>query len=75
MPPVDLFPILKLVPERWAHWKRVVRHVRMLHETMYDRLLTVVETRLKNGQQNGSFMEEAIQKATEWGLSKRDLLM
>jgi hypothetical protein len=77
MPPVDLFPILTWVPERWAEWKRTVSHVRGLHETLYGRLLNTVETRLQNGMGNGAFMEQAIINAKEWGLhddEKRKLM-
>ena len=47
MPPVDLFPILTWVPERWAAWKRTVTYIRELHETLYGRLLKTVETRVQ----------------------------
>lgn len=75
MPPVDLFPILTLVPERWATWKSIVSNIRHLHESLYDRLLSTVEKRLESGHGSGAFLEDAIHNAHEWGLVTRDHLM
>lgn len=75
MPPVDLFPILQYVPERFASWKRQGKEIRRLHETLYDRLLTDVEDRMKGGLSLGVFMERAIENAKEWGLDSREMLM
>ncbi|KAF8520307.1 cytochrome P450 [Gautieria morchelliformis] len=74
LPPVDLFPILKLVPERFAKWKRIVKNIGSLHDTMYDRLLRKVESRMARGESTPGLMEEAIKEADEWGLD-RELLM
>lgn len=74
MPPVDLLPFLMYIPERWASWKKLVNNVKISHETMYERLLRVVETRMKKGFGFNVFMEEAIQNANEWGLDRRDFL-
>lgn len=75
MPPVDLFPILKYVPERFAAWKQQSKEIRRLHETLYDRLLTDVEDRMKRGLSLGVFMERAIENSKEWGLNSREMLM
>lgn len=75
MPPVDFFPILTMIPERWAKWKQLIQRVKGNHRTLYNRMLSNVENRLKRGQGIGVFMEEAIQNAEEWGFSDRDLLM
>jgi hypothetical protein len=74
MPPVDLFPLLALVPERWAGWKRTVIRIRELHEALFESLLRIVEVRLEKGLRSGAFMEEAIKNAKEWGLDRRDFL-
>ena len=75
MPPVDLFPILTWVPERFAKWKRIVKDIRHLHESLYDRLLKEIESRLEKGQGTGVFMEQAVEHAAEWGLDSRELVM
>jgi hypothetical protein len=74
MPPVDLFPILMWVPDRWAPWKKEVKEIRSLHEKLYERLLTDVETRLRKGEGNGAFMETVVQNKATWGLTDRELL-
>ena len=75
MPPVDLFPILTLVPERWANWKKIVRNIRHLHETLYDRLLSTVEKRMADGNGTGVFLEQMITKAQQYGLTTRDHIL
>ncbi|KAG1782228.1 cytochrome P450 [Suillus placidus] len=74
-PPVDIFPVLRFVPERWAPWKRAVKDIRMLHNAFYGRLLRAVEDRLKQGKGNGAFMEEIITDAVNLGLNDREVLM
>ncbi|KAF8649385.1 hypothetical protein AX16_005826 [Volvariella volvacea WC 439] len=73
-PPVDIFPILKYIPERWAGWKRTANHVRKLHEELYERLLVMVEKRLARGLSADCFMEDAVQNAKDLGLTTRELL-
>ncbi|PFH53127.1 hypothetical protein AMATHDRAFT_45749 [Amanita thiersii Skay4041] len=75
MPPVDLFPILTYVPERYANWKRIAKKVRFLHERLYDNILATVEKRVANGQGIGAFMEELLTKGPAVGLLTRDHLM
>ncbi|KAJ7444580.1 cytochrome P450 [Mycena galericulata] len=38
-PPVDMIPLLKLIPERWAKWKRDSKRVRTLQRALYFGLL------------------------------------
>ncbi|KAE9398628.1 cytochrome P450 [Gymnopus androsaceus JB14] len=76
LPPVDLFPILTLVPEKWAKWKRTVAHIKNLHVTLYDRLLSNVERRLVQGsEERGVLMEHAIRNAEKLGLVSREHLL
>ncbi|KAG2029287.1 cytochrome P450 [Suillus americanus] len=69
-PPVDLLPILKYVPERWAPWKGICREARRLQRRLYFGLLEEAETRLARGESTGCFMEEVIQRQDELGMSK-----
>jgi len=73
-PPVDLFPILAYVPEKWAPWKRSVKHVKALHDELYGNLLETVRKRLESGRSVGGLMEKAIQRSREWKLDSDDLL-
>lgn len=75
LPPVDLFPILTFVPDRWAQWKKTVQQIRKRHETLFGQLLLDVENRLTSGQTRGAFMESAIINSEKWGLQTRDHLL
>ncbi|KAF8649401.1 hypothetical protein AX16_005842 [Volvariella volvacea WC 439] len=74
MPPVDLIPILKYVPEYFAGWKRQANYIKSLHDELYGRLVDRVEERMKKGLSIESFMEEAITKQQQWGFKTRDYL-
>ena len=69
-PPVDLIPIMKYIPERWASWKTEVKITRSLQRKLYFGLLEQVETRLQKGSSNGCFMEAVIEKGPEFGLDR-----
>ncbi|KAH7886508.1 cytochrome P450 [Phlebopus sp. FC_14] len=73
-PPIDLFPALNWVPERYASWKRRVMSVRRRHDALYGDLLSLVKNRIQSGQQNGAFMEDAYLRRDELGLSHAMLL-
>lgn len=74
-PPIDIFPFLAWVPERFAEWKRLVRKIRGLHEELYESLYATVEDRLASGRGNGCFMEQMILKADFMGLKSRNHLL
>ena len=59
-PPVDLLPIFKLVPERWADWKRICREVRSLQVRVYDRIAAVCERRVSQGLRIGCALESVL---------------
>ncbi|KAF8125396.1 cytochrome P450, partial [Mycena galopus ATCC 62051] len=62
-PPVDLIPILKYVPERWAKWKRDCAKTLKLQRDLYFGLLGETKVTLSGGDENGSYMEEIL---TSW---------
>lgn len=74
MPPVDLFPIMTLVPARFAKWKRTITSIREEHESLYTELLEIVEKRLDTGLTTPGFMEEAVKNKEEWGISTRAMM-
>ena len=67
-PPVDMIPILKSVPERWAKWKRDCRRVRNMQRALFFGLLDETKERLRAGEANGSYMEEVLARQEEFGL-------
>jgi hypothetical protein len=74
LPPVDLIPVLKYVPEKYAGWKQKVLAVRRTQESLFGHLLSLVKERVDHGALNGSYMEEAYQRRNEWGLSDEMLM-
>ncbi|KAJ7176867.1 cytochrome P450 [Mycena filopes] len=69
-PPVDLIPILKYVPERWAKWKRDCAKTRKLQRDLYFGLLDATKERLRRGEENGSYMEEILTRQSEFGMDR-----
>ncbi|KAF7377423.1 Cytochrome p450 [Mycena sanguinolenta] len=69
-PPIDLIPILKYVPERWAKWKRDCTKTRKLQRDLYFGLLDETKERLSKGDENGSYMEEVLTRQEEFGMDR-----
>ncbi|TFY65568.1 hypothetical protein EVG20_g5519 [Dentipellis fragilis] len=69
-PPVDVFPILKYVPERWASWKTIARNVRTLQRQLYFGLIESCERRVAADQQNGSFLEDFVANSDKYGIDR-----
>ncbi|KAF8209631.1 cytochrome P450 [Mycena galopus ATCC 62051] len=69
-PPVDLIPLLKCVPERWAKWKRDCAKARKLQRQLYFGLLDETKERLSRGDENGSYMEEVLTRQEEFGMDR-----
>ena len=72
-PPVDLLPILKYVPERWASWKTLCKDVRKAQRTLYFGLLTECEERVKRGEENGSYIEQVVMRQKEFGMNREHI--
>ncbi|KAK7052033.1 putative cytochrome P450 [Favolaschia claudopus] len=69
-PPIDLIPILKYVPERWAKWKQDCAKTRKMQRKLYFGLLDEAKERLSQGEENGCFMEEILAKQVELGMDR-----
>ncbi|KAJ7637643.1 cytochrome P450 [Mycena polygramma] len=67
---IDFFPILKLVPERWAKWKRQCMDLRRKQRAMYSALLGETEDRLRSGEGNGSYMEVLLGRQKELNMDE-----
>lgn len=67
-PPLDLIPILRYIPERWASWKALCRDIRHLQRKLYFGLLDQCETRMLQGRRNGCFMEEILDKKERYSM-------
>ncbi|KAJ6562394.1 cytochrome P450 [Mycena capillaripes] len=73
-PPVDVFPVLNVVPARFSGWKQRAHNLRKRQEALFTYLLDRVTARVARGENNGAFMEEAYTHADEWSLSPPLLL-
>lgn len=69
-PPVDLIPILRYIPERWAPWKTLCRNVRSLQRKVYFGLLAQCETRMLKGKRNGCCMEEILDNNQKYSMTR-----
>ncbi|KAF5358757.1 hypothetical protein D9758_008555 [Tetrapyrgos nigripes] len=72
-PPVDQLPILNYIPDRWAKWKRMAKWGNRLVRRIYFHLLSVAEDRVRDGKENGSFLEGVIKRREEYGLTRREV--
>ncbi|CAL1706628.1 unnamed protein product [Somion occarium] len=59
-PPVELFPALRNIPERWAPWKRTCKAIRTQQRKLFFGLLDIFTEGLNNGKRNGCFMEHVV---------------
>lgn len=75
MPPVDLFPFLMHIPERFAQWKEYPKKIQRLQEQLYDKVLSTVEKQMASGHGIGSLMEDLITKGPSTGIPTREHLM
>ncbi|KAF9525600.1 cytochrome P450 [Crepidotus variabilis] len=69
-PPIDLLPILKLIPEKFAAWRQEAKVVRQMQHQLYFHMLDCVNDRFKHNQGVGAFMEDIIQKKDQLGLDR-----
>lgn len=69
-PPVDSFPLLKLVPERLlGRWKSRAVRVGELMTGLYAEVLDQVQKRREAGLNRGSFMDRVLEQNEKAGLS------
>ncbi|THH30093.1 hypothetical protein EUX98_g4090 [Antrodiella citrinella] len=69
-PPLDLLPILKHVPERWAEWTSISRDLKNRHRELYYDLFEACERRIQTDAQNGCFAEQLLLEQDKYGLTR-----
>ncbi len=67
-PPIDLIPVLKYLPERWAPWKSKCRELRTEQMALYAWLRELCEKRVREGTKTGCFLEKVIEDREKLGL-------
>ncbi|KAK7687148.1 hypothetical protein QCA50_009651 [Cerrena zonata] len=65
-PPVDMIPILKYIPERWAPWKELCRDFRARQQKYFHRLQEKCVDRIAKDQRNGSFVEYLLEHGGDY---------
>ncbi|PPQ87190.1 hypothetical protein CVT25_015020 [Psilocybe cyanescens] len=68
--PVDLIPILKYIPERWAPFKQLWRETRRLQRALYFSFLEHTEQKVTSGNKTGSMIEDVLRRQSELGISR-----
>lgn len=68
VPPLDMLPILKYIPERFARWKMLANTAKRLQYALYSRLFKDVKAKIENGQTNGCWMETVVERGPSLGL-------
>ncbi|KAF8990695.1 cytochrome P450 [Hymenopellis radicata] len=69
-PPLDLIPLLRYVPERWASWKPATRQLRSIQHNIYDSIVEVCKARIRRDASNGSALDEVLPTCEERGIDE-----
>lgn len=73
IPPVDIFPILKHVPERWASWKTMAKNIKKVHRKLWYDLLDVIEKRVVEGRRQGCLMEDIWDNQEQFNFNREKM--
>ncbi|CAL1714231.1 unnamed protein product [Somion occarium] len=72
-PPVDLIPLLKYIPSRWALWKTKAKEVRAVQEKLFFGILDHCVDRIKREKRNDCFLEYVLDHQSHYGLDYRQM--
>lgn len=73
-PPVDIFPVLKWIPERiFGNWITRSRNVGKAMDHLYSRMVTRVKQRRLKAGSRGSFLDGVLDQQGKLGLNKNEL--
>ena len=73
-PPVDSFPLLKLIPQRFlGSWRTRAKEVGQLMTSLYSEVLGEVERRREKGVNRGAFMDKVLDGQEKNQLSRNEL--
>jgi cytochrome P450 len=76
VPPYDIFPFLKIVPDfltPWRGWKQKTRSVRQRQRSLYQDLITGVKDRMAQGRSQECFLADVLHNNEKHGYSEIDL--
>ena len=67
---LDMIPILRVVPERWALWKTRTRVLRNVQQDMYDAIIRHCEGRITRKGTYESLLEKVIPTLDDRGVDE-----
>ncbi|KAF4605482.1 hypothetical protein EYR40_004266 [Pleurotus pulmonarius] len=69
-PPLDFFPILRHVPERWAPWKTLSKKTKQIRDAFDQDLFLQCEEAVQSGKRPVCFVENVLDTKVELGVSR-----
>ena len=72
-PPVDLFPILKYVPARWASWKPMSDETKAMRKAFHCDLVASREEAYLAGERVGCYMERVLDRPLDDNLTREEI--
>ncbi len=72
-PALDIIPLLRYVPARWAPWKSLCEEVNLLRSQFFDDITEDFEQRWRSGERTGSFLEKVLDHPATFDLSRDEM--
>ncbi|KDQ30525.1 hypothetical protein PLEOSDRAFT_1101514 [Pleurotus ostreatus PC15] len=72
-PPLDFFPILRHVPERWAPWKTLSKKTKQIRNAFDQDLFHQCEEAVRSGKRTGCYLENVIETQVELGSNRNEV--
>jgi hypothetical protein len=66
-PPVDEYPILKLIPMRFAYWKRRAISAGKVFDSMWGKARSIVDDRRSRGDRRDCIMDRLLDEYNRKG--------
>ncbi|KAK7692525.1 hypothetical protein QCA50_004155 [Cerrena zonata] len=73
-PPIDAFPILRYIPERWTRWRSMCRDIRNRQRKYFLNFVDRCLDRIANEKKTGCFMEYLLENGGEYGFNRENTL-
>ncbi|KAJ8702960.1 hypothetical protein PTI98_001627 [Pleurotus ostreatus] len=72
-PPLDFFPILRHVPERWAPWKMLSKKTKRIRDAFDQDIFLQCEEAVQAGKRAGCFVENVLETKVELGVNRDEV--
>ncbi|CAL1703430.1 unnamed protein product [Somion occarium] len=74
MPPIDILPVLKYIPERWAPWKTLCKQAHDMQHKLYSGSVQICIDRIKDDKRSDCFMEFLLDHQEQYSLDQEELV-